>query len=147
MPDQDRAAPPGWVHQDLAISLTLLRLVRGYSQAELAERSGLTSSALSEYERGKVDPQTQTLQKLLSGLGLPHSALDDAAHFILRIRALSIPDTERSSDETQPAEAPDRRVRRARRTEVAQLASEAGRFASKFVFFLFEDLDSRRGPG
>jgi transcriptional regulator with XRE-family HTH domain len=62
-------------NDDLAVTLSILRIIRRWSQSELAEAAGVTNSAISDYERGKVDPQTQTLQKLVRALGLPLSAL------------------------------------------------------------------------
>src|SRR5579885_3436063 len=74
-------------NDDLAVTLSILRSIRRWSQSELAEAAGVTNSAISDYERGKVDPQTQTLQKLVRALGLPLSALDQTQAFIQMIRA------------------------------------------------------------
>src|SRR5436309_3888485 len=74
-------------NDDLAVTLSILRIIRRWSQSELAEAAGVTNSAISDYERGKVDPQTQTLQKLVRALGLPLSALDQTQAFIQMIRA------------------------------------------------------------
>ena len=71
----------------LAVTLSILRSIRRWSQSELAEAAGVTNSAISDYERGKVDPQTATLRKLLRGLDLPVSALEETETFILRIRS------------------------------------------------------------
>ena len=45
-----------------------LRIERGLTQAELAERAGSSKSMLSLYERGKQHPQLETLEKLLDAL-------------------------------------------------------------------------------
>src|SRR5947208_17140922 len=74
-------------NDDLAVTLSILRIIRRWSQSELAEAAEVTNSAVSDYERGKVDPQTQTLQKLIRALGLPLSALDQTQAFIQIIRA------------------------------------------------------------
>ena len=74
-------------NDDLAVTLAILRIIRRWSQSELAEAAGITNSAISDYERGKVDPQTQTLQKLVRALGLPLAALDQTQTFIQVIRA------------------------------------------------------------
>src|SRR5436305_7888376 len=74
-------------NDDLAVTLSILRIIRRWSQSELAEAAGVTNSAISDYERGKVDPQAQTLHKLMRALGLPLSALDQAQAFIEIIRA------------------------------------------------------------
>src|SRR5262249_61815446 len=93
-PDEDRRGGSrrrrtrgGIVNDDLAVTLSILRTIRRWSQSELAEAAGVTNSAISDYERGKVDPQTQTLQKLVRALGLPLSALDQTQAFIQMIRA------------------------------------------------------------
>jgi transcriptional regulator with XRE-family HTH domain len=46
-----------------AVTLAILRIIRRMSQGELAERAAVTNSAVSDYERGKVDPQAVTLEK------------------------------------------------------------------------------------
>src|SRR5436309_10742966 len=74
-------------NDDLAVTLSILRIVRRWSQSELAEAASVTNSAISDYERGKVDPQTQTLQKIMGALGYPMSALDQTAAFIRLLKA------------------------------------------------------------
>src|SRR5215475_7682645 len=97
-------------NDDLAVTLSILRTIRRWSQSELAEAAGVTNSAISDYERGKVDPQTQTLQKLVRALGLPLSSLDQTQAFIQMIRAqMNAASEERSSafsrePEISPAE-------------------------------------------
>jgi transcriptional regulator with XRE-family HTH domain len=132
---------------DLAVTLSILRIIRRWSQSELAEAAGVTNSAISDYERGKVDPQTQTLQKLLRALGLPLSALDQTQAFIQMIRAqMSAPgeaeDSTRFSgaSEISPGE-------RELRAEIAQIASEGGRFASRLTRTVLELLAQGRPPG
>jgi transcriptional regulator with XRE-family HTH domain len=109
----------------------------------LAEAAGVTNSAISDYERGKVDPQTQTLQKLVRALGLPLSALDQTQAFIQIIRAqMNMGDSQLGPGEggSQPfsnaaALSPKEREVRA---EIAQIASEGGRFASRLTRLMLE---------
>ncbi len=130
-------------NDDLAASLSILRTIRRWSQSELAEAAGVTNSAISDYERGKVDPQTQTLQKLVRALGLPLSALDQTLAFIQIIRAQMLVDTdapaerERASPLFSEASALSPRERE-RRAEIAEIASEGGRFASRLTRLLLE---------
>jgi transcriptional regulator with XRE-family HTH domain len=130
-------------NDDLAASLSILRTIRRWSQSELAEAAGITNSAVSDYERGKVDPQTQTLQRLVRALGLPLSALDQTLAFIQIIRAQMLVDTdapaesERASALFSQASAISPRERE-RRAEIAAVASEAGRFASRLTRLLLE---------
>lgn len=131
---------------DLAVTLSILRIVRRWSQSELAEAAGVTNSAISDYERGKVDPQSQTLQKLIRALGLPLSALDQTQAFIQMIRAQMTesvdlqaegePQGFSSASALSPAE-------REMRAEIAQLASEGGRFASRLTRMFLELMVSR----
>ena len=47
-----------------------LRLDRGWTQEELAHRSGLNRSYMSEVERGISDVSLSTLQKIAKTLGI-----------------------------------------------------------------------------
>jgi transcriptional regulator with XRE-family HTH domain len=129
---------------DLAVTLSILRIVRRWSQSELAEAAGVTNSAISDYERGKVDPQTQTLQKLIRALGLPLSALDQTQAFIQSIQAqMSVPGEAGGSAHFSgaPDISPEERELRA---EIAQIASEGGRFASRLTRMVLEFLAQGR---
>ncbi len=60
------------------------RLSRGLTQAELAERAGLSWRAISDLERGlKQTPRSSTVRLLLRGLDLPE---DEAAVFLKSAR-------------------------------------------------------------
>jgi transcriptional regulator with XRE-family HTH domain len=128
-------------NDDLSVTLALLRIIRRWSQSELAEAAGVTNSAISDYERGKVDPQTQTLQKLVRALGLPLSALDQTQAFIYTIRAQM--DREGETGTSPGSEAfsnsaalsPEEREMRA---EIALIAAEGGRFASRLTRLALE---------
>ena len=128
LPESARPAGPS---RDLAISLAILRITR-------------------EWSRGKVDPQTHTLQKLLRALGLPLSALDETQVFLIRMRAHF--DSGPATLAAVPGEIPsavshtDSTGKHALRMEIAQLASEAGRFSARFVQFLLELLSRDRSP-
>jgi transcriptional regulator with XRE-family HTH domain len=128
-------------NDDLAVTLSILRIIRRWSQSELAEAAGVTNSAISDYERGKVDPQTQTLQKLVRALGLPLSALDQTQAFIQMIRAQMDTGESGEVDGSSPlfsnasALSPQERAMRA---EIAQIASEGGRFASRLIRLMLE---------
>jgi transcriptional regulator with XRE-family HTH domain len=47
-----------------------LRLDRGWTQEELAHRTGLNRSYMSEVERGKSDVSLSTMQKIAKTLGI-----------------------------------------------------------------------------
>ncbi|MCU0278893.1 MAG: helix-turn-helix transcriptional regulator [Candidatus Nanopelagicales bacterium] len=46
------------------------RRERGYSQAELARRSGIPRTAINAYERGQRTPTARTLARLVEACGL-----------------------------------------------------------------------------
>lgn len=54
--------------KDLRQKVASLRRQRGYTVAELAERTGLNPSNISLIENGKRQPQVNTLQKILDSL-------------------------------------------------------------------------------
>ena len=134
MPETEEDRPGG--SEDLAISLTILRIVRRWSQSELAAAAGVSNSAISDYERAKVDPQTQTLRKLLGALGVSHSALDLTQAFILSIRAQML--------STDVVAGPlGGALPQSLEMEIAQVASEAGRVASRLAHTLLHLLARR----
>lgn len=49
-------------------SLRCLRELRGFSQHELAQRTGMSRAQLSGYESGRALPQLNQLERLLDGL-------------------------------------------------------------------------------
>ena len=53
---------------DLADAVIALRLARGWSQAELAERAGTKQANISRLESGLANPSVKFLQKLASAL-------------------------------------------------------------------------------
>ena len=56
--------------------LVRLRRAKGFSQEELARRSGLATTTVAKLEEGRsADPRTSTLAKLASGLDCPIQAL------------------------------------------------------------------------
>jgi len=50
--------------------LRRLRLERGWTQAELARRAGLTRQTINYLEQDRVSPRFNTLEKLLTALGI-----------------------------------------------------------------------------
>lgn len=56
-------------------ALTSLRVLAGFSQAELARRSGLSQGHISELERGDKDARPATIKKLATALSVPMPAL------------------------------------------------------------------------
>ena len=82
----------------LGKAIAVLRMVRGGDQAALARATGVQASSISNYERGKVRPSVRTLDRLLSGLRLPSSALSAALAFVRSLQA---------AEESAPAAGPE----------------------------------------
>ncbi|HKI00576.1 MAG TPA: helix-turn-helix transcriptional regulator [Thermoanaerobaculia bacterium] len=57
--------------EDLRLAVAMLRAFRGWSQAELADATGLGASAVSRYESGAQTPTPQTLNRIAAAVGLP----------------------------------------------------------------------------
>ena len=75
---------------DVGNRIRRLRLERGMSQAQLAEKAGRKRSAIGNYESGAREPDFDTLNALARALEVPASALlgedetDDDALWSLR---------------------------------------------------------------
>ncbi len=50
--------------------LALARSKKGMSQRKLAQKIGITQSALARFESGGINPTLSFLQKITNGLGL-----------------------------------------------------------------------------
>lgn len=62
----------------LSDNIKRLRRDKGWTQGELADRTGLRVAHISELEKGKGDPKVSTLYKLMQALGCsPDSLLMD----------------------------------------------------------------------
>jgi transcriptional regulator with XRE-family HTH domain len=69
--------------EDVRVLVTLLRRLRGWSQAEMAARSGVNKSSLSEFEKGKAVPARATLERLATAAGVPMWVVDGALSPVL----------------------------------------------------------------
>ena len=112
---------------ELGTVLAVLRIVRGWNQEELAQASGLRSGTISDYERGKMVPGLNTLQRLLGAMGYPLAALDQARAFVDSLRTARLP-AEAPGITGGPA---------ALRREVEQVSAEAGRVVSRLTRLMF----------
>jgi predicted transcriptional regulator len=50
--------------------LALARAQKGFSQRKLAQKIGVTQSALARFETGNINPTLSFVQKITNGLGL-----------------------------------------------------------------------------
>ena len=53
---------------DIAAKVMALRLERGLTQADLADRAGIDQADISRIERGATSPTWKTLQRVLAAL-------------------------------------------------------------------------------
>ena len=51
------------------------RILKGYTQKQLAEKCGMYESQIRKYETGKANPKIETLQKIAKALEIPVSSL------------------------------------------------------------------------
>lgn len=54
----------------IADNIRQLRLARGFSQADLAEKMGVHRQRISEWENGKVSPTADSIIKTAIALGI-----------------------------------------------------------------------------
>jgi transcriptional regulator with XRE-family HTH domain len=73
--------------EDVQIVIILLRKLRGWTQADLAEASGLSVSAISRYETGDMLPTSEALEEIALAAGLPFPMLDRVFLWIGATRA------------------------------------------------------------
>ncbi|MFL5290228.1 MAG: helix-turn-helix domain-containing protein [Myxococcales bacterium] len=71
--DEDDSLPR--LHETFAATLRSAREACGWSQAELAHRTGLSIEAYGRLERGRVLPRVSTLVRLAKVLGVPLDGL------------------------------------------------------------------------
>src|SRR6185295_11743200 len=66
-----RKPPPPY-----GLTLTIMRLSKGWSQKDLAEATGLSRSVISEYETGITELTRDRLEKLAAAMGWPPGSVD-----------------------------------------------------------------------
>jgi transcriptional regulator with XRE-family HTH domain len=89
------ASPLEDAHHALRINLVVLRAKRRLSQAELAKRSGVSRTVVSELEQGRGDARLATLARIAGSLGTTvaqllepwHPARDTEAELVRRAQA------------------------------------------------------------
>jgi transcriptional regulator with XRE-family HTH domain len=137
---------------EMSVALAVLRVVRGWNQDDLAKASGVRNSAISDYERGRKVPELKTLERLVSAMGYPLSAIDQARVFIEALRsggrlfdATLVKRTVAASpgdDQWPELEGPA-----ALQWEIEQVSAEMGRAVSRMTRVIFVLVGhSRNGP-
>jgi len=136
---------------EMSVALAVLRVVRGWNQDDLAKASGVRNSSVSDYERGRKVPELRTLERLVSAMGYPLSAIDQARMFIQALRAgsrlfdstlLVPPAMELSGDDQTPAP----RAPAPLQWEVEQVSAEMGRAVSRMIRVVFALAGAAHAP-
>ena len=73
--------------EDLRIAVAMLRALRGWSQAELAQAAGLGASAVSRYESGAQEPSLRTFDRIVTAVGLRPALVRSLLAWIRKARA------------------------------------------------------------
>ena len=84
--------------EDVRLALGVLRLLRGWTQAEMAAAAGVHKSLLSLYEQGKTVPTAKTLGRLIAAVELPPAAFEGVVGLVRLIRYWSGHSDEASAD-------------------------------------------------
>ncbi len=61
--------------ENLGPALVVLRELRGFTQAEVAKKAGIGKSQVSRYEGGREYPKLESLEKVLTVLGVSPAGL------------------------------------------------------------------------
>jgi transcriptional regulator with XRE-family HTH domain len=119
--------------EELGLALAFLRMIRGWSQEELAKASGIRSGSISDYERNRMVPGLKTLQKLMDAMGYPLSMLSQTQRFIegLKTEALLTGETRRKLPAPEITASPQ-----LLRREVEQVSAEAGRVVTRLTHLM-----------
>lgn len=59
-----------YTNADLGRHITMLRKSKGWSMYKLSLNSGISNSVLMRVEKGEREPKTNTLLRIIDGLGL-----------------------------------------------------------------------------
>lgn len=104
---------PGLGNESFGSLLRRLRLARGLTQEELAERAGLSARGISDLERGlRLHPLQETFERLAAALDLPGEdrarpvAARRASRPTRPLRASSPPGLEPSGSPDRPSRSP-----------------------------------------
>jgi transcriptional regulator with XRE-family HTH domain len=127
---------------ELSVALTILRVVRGWTQHDVSKASGIPDSSISDYERGKKVPSLKTLERLTAAMGFSILSLQRTKRFIAAVRSeslltdLQMEEQLTESPGFEPATEPavfGSASPAALQWEVDQIATEAGRVVSRLT--------------
>lgn len=127
---------------ELNVALVILRVVRGWTQDDLAKASGIPNSSISDYERGKKVPSLKTLERLTAAMGFSIQSLQRTRRFIEAVRSESLltdlamvewPVESAGYEAAAEPAAFGAASPQALQWEVDQLSAEAGRVVSRLT--------------
>jgi transcriptional regulator with XRE-family HTH domain len=125
---------------ELSVALTILRVVRGWTQNDLSKASQVPNSSISDYERGKKVPTLKTLDRLTAAMGFSILSLQRTQRFIAAVRSESLlsdlQEQSAASPGFEPAAEPPvfgSASPAALQWEVDELSAEAGRVVSRLT--------------
>jgi len=72
----------------IGLRIVTLRKLRGWSQAELAERAGLGRTHIGRIEDGRYGVQAETLQQVAEALGMTVDIIDPALQDLAPLKRL-----------------------------------------------------------
>lgn len=98
-PNHDDSRAQGRLGRKLAV----LRVALNKTQSQLARESRVKRASISQYEADLTMPDASTLERLLSAMGFPWSALDLADRFLDRLTSVRVP-SEKEPDPLLAAE-------------------------------------------
>jgi transcriptional regulator with XRE-family HTH domain len=85
MNDFEGSSEPSW-----GVAITLLRGIRGWTQADLARAAGVASSLIAKVERGRKALDLKTLERLIAAMGFSIQSLQNTRRLIESVRAESL---------------------------------------------------------
>lgn len=74
-------------NEDLRLAVAMLRALRGWSQAELAEAAGVGTRTVSRYESGAQTPSWGTFEQIVAAVGVPILMVDGLLSWISMARS------------------------------------------------------------
>lgn len=113
-------------------SIKKARKDAGITQAELAERLGITPQMISQYERGSKKPSFETAEKIFNALGIDEWEIEEGGAFFCR-RHYELPDNLTSYLRTLHGEGAGKAYKETDLSPDCTLSFPAGSYASKVL--------------
>ena len=113
-------------------SIKKARKDAGITQAELAERLGITPQMISQYERGSKKPSFETAEKIFNALGIDEWEIEEGGAFFCR-RHYELPDNLTSYLRTRHGEGAGKAYKETDISPDCTLSFPAGSYASKVL--------------